>query len=209
MYVSKTPAVVKALYSSLVWNMPRNTNSVYLTFDDGPHPEITVEALTQLERYKAKGTFFCIGNNIEKFPHVFRQVAEKGHTIGNHTFNHVNGWKTNNREYYRNVLKCQALTNTKLFRPPYGKITREQTRVVSKRFDIIMWDVLAGDFDLRIGKEKCLDNVIKGIKPGSIVVMHDSEKAAEKMLYTLPRALDFIAEKGWKCEPLGDISNEI
>ncbi|HYG50590.1 MAG TPA: polysaccharide deacetylase family protein [Flavobacteriales bacterium] len=202
MYVSKTPAVVKALYSSLVWNMPRHTNNVYLTFDDGPHPQITADVLTQLEQYNAKASFFCIGNNILKFPEVFKQVAAKGHAIGNHTFNHVNGWKTANRDYYRNILKCQELMQTKLFRPPYGKITREQTRVVSTRFDIIMWDVLAGDFDLRVNGEKCLDNVIKNIRPGSIVVFHDSEKAAEKMLYALPRVLEFIAEKKWNCAPL-------
>lgn len=198
MYVSKTPAVVKALYSSLVWNMPRDTNRVYLTFDDGPHPQITAEVLTQLERYNAKATFFCIGDNVRKFPLMYDQLRQKGHTIGNHTFNHLNGWKTTDFTYLRNTLLCQQLTHTHLFRPPYGRISRPQANALGKRFRIIMWDVLSADFDQSISPEKCLENVIMHVQPGSIVVFHDSEKAAERMLYALPRTLDYISDKGWE-----------
>jgi len=198
MYVSKTPAVVKALYSSLVWNMPRNTNRVYLSFDDGPHPQITDEVLTQLDRFKAKASFFCIGDNIRKFPAMFEKVKTGGHTIGNHTYNHVNGWKTPDFTYLRNALMCQALTGTHLFRPPYGRISRPQASALGKKFKIIMWDVLSADFDQNISPQKCLENVISNVQPGSIVVFHDSEKAAERMLYALPRVLEYISEKGWE-----------
>jgi len=202
MYVSKTPAVVKALYSSLVWNMPRNTNHVYLTFDDGPHPQITQEVLTHLDSFNAKASFFCIGKNIVANPGIFENLKSAGHSIGNHTYEHENGWKTANEIYFDSVNKCQQYTNTDLFRPPYGKITRYQSKQLIPNYKIIMWDVLSGDFDLSITQEKCFDNVIKNIQPGSIVVFHDSEKAAEKMLYALPKVLDFIREKGWMCKGL-------
>jgi len=201
MYVSKTPAVVKALYSSLVWNMPRTENKVYLTFDDGPHPHITEEVLTQLEYFQARATFFCIGDNIRKFPSVFERLKQKGHAIGNHTYNHLNGWKTPDFTYFRNALQCQALTQTGLFRPPYGRISRSQASALGKRFRVIMWDVLSADFDREITPEKCLANVTANIQPGSIVVFHDSEKAADRTLYALPRVLELIREKGW--EPCG------
>lgn len=202
MYVPKTPAVVKALYSSLCWNMDRNSNKVYLTFDDGPHPQITREVLTLLAAYKAKASFFCIGDNIRKFPEVFEEVKQQGHVIGNHTYNHLNGWKTSQYVYLHNTLKCQALTQTPLFRPPYGRISRQQATALGKKFRIIMWDVLSADFDQEITKEKCLENVIKNIEPGSIVVFHDSEKAAANMLYALPKVLDFISEKNWEMSGL-------
>lgn len=202
MYVPKTPAVVKALYSSLVWNMPRNQNKVYLTFDDGPHPQITEEVLKQLDYFDAKATFFCIGNNVEKFETVFESIKAGGHSIGNHTYNHLNGWKTADFTYLRNTLLCQAFTQTQLFRPPYGRISRSQARALGARFRIIMWDVLSADFDTEISKEKCLDNVLKNIQPGSIVVFHDSEKAAERMLYALPHTLAYVKEKGWEMQGL-------
>lgn len=202
MYVSKTPAVVKALYSSLVWNMPRNTNQVYLTFDDGPHPQITQQVLTQLDTFKAKASFFCIGKNIVANPAVFERLKSAGHSIGNHTFEHENGWKTNNEIYFDSIKKCQEYTNTNLFRPPYGKITRYQSKQLIPNYKIIMWDVLSADFDKTITKEKCLDNVMKNIQPGAIIVFHDSEKAAEKMLYALPKVLDFIKENEWICKGL-------
>lgn len=202
MYVSKTPAVVKALYSSLVWNMPRDKNTVYLTFDDGPHPQITEEVLTQLDQFDARATFFCIGDNVRKFPAMFDKVKANGHTIGNHTYNHLNGWKTNQYTYLKNTLMCQALTHAQFFRPPYGRISRQQAHTLGKRFRIVMWDVLSADFDQSISREKCLNNVLSNIQPGSIVVFHDSEKAAERMLYVLPKTLEYIREKGWKMEAL-------
>ncbi len=202
MYISKTPTIVKAIYSSLVWNMPRDSNNVYLTFDDGPHPQITPQVLTQLDKYKAKASFFCIGKNIVPNRPLFDKLISIGHSVGNHTYKHENGWKTENKEYYASISSCQELTQSNLFRPPYGKITKQQASTLNKKYKIIMWDVLSGDFDSKTSKEKCLNNVIKNIQPGSIVVFHDSEKAAEKMLYALPRVLEFICEKKWVCKSL-------
>jgi peptidoglycan/xylan/chitin deacetylase (PgdA/CDA1 family) len=202
MYVTKTPAVVKALYRSLVWNMPRTTNTIYLTFDDGPHPEITEEVLTLLNRYNAKASFFCVGENVAKYQKTFDALLEHGHAVGNHTYNHLNGWQTEDKIYFENVEQCQNYTKSNLFRPPYGKITRSQTRHINQTHRIIMWDVLSADFDKTITPEKCLDNVIKNLQPGSIVVFHDSEKAYNNMMYALKGSLNYIAEKGWECKTL-------
>lgn len=202
MYVSKTPAVVKALYGSLVWNMPSDTKKVYITFDDGPHPQITPEVLTILESYNAKATFFCIGKNISQNRILFEELSLRGHAVGNHTYDHLNGWKTDDYAYFRNVIKCQHFTKTNLFRPPYGRISRSQSQVIGKKFKIIMWDVLSADFDKTITRDKCCDNVLKNTGAGSVVVFHDSEKAADKMLYALPRLLDLCHEKGLECVAL-------
>jgi peptidoglycan/xylan/chitin deacetylase (PgdA/CDA1 family) len=202
MYAVKTPALVKALYSDFIWNLNRKENSVYLTFDDGPHPQITLEVLNLLAEANAKGTFFCVGANIEKYPETYNRVLAEGHSVGNHTYDHMNGWKNSNAAYYRSILKCKNYTNSKLFRPPHGKITRTQAKAVKKKFDIVMWDVLSADFDKSVPKEKCFENVVRNIKPGSIVIFHDSEKSSEKMLYTLPKVLAFIAEKNWNLKAI-------
>lgn len=202
MYITKTPAVVKALYSSLVWNMPRDKDNVYLTFDDGPHEHITDQVLTHLKSYNAKASFFCVGKNILENPSIFKRIKDEGHSVGNHSYNHENGWETSNHAYYKSLLKCQELTKTNLFRPPYGKITKHQSKIIHKRFQIIMWDVLSGDFDNAISKEKCLDNVLDNIQAGSIVVFHDSEKAGERMLFALPMVLEYIKCKNFTCKGL-------
>ncbi|MFI5205291.1 MAG: polysaccharide deacetylase family protein [Flavobacteriales bacterium] len=202
MYTVKTPLLVKALYADLTWNFSRKTNDVFLTFDDGPHPQITGEVISHLAKANAKATFFCVGANIEKHPGTFQQLLAENHSVGNHTYDHMNGWKNSNRQYFRSIVKCKKLVSTSLFRPPHGKITRAQARMVRKKFNIIMWDVLSADFDKTVSKEKCVDNVIKNIQPGSVVVFHDSEKAAEKMLYALPRVLDYIQEKKWNMKEI-------
>lgn len=196
------------LFPKMVWEIKGTGKTVYLTFDDGPIPEVTEWVLAELKKYNAKATFFCIGDNIRKNPSVFKQLAADGHSVGNHTFNHLNGWKTTLSEYLNNVELCEkqlqehfAINLTKkLFRPPYGKIALAQARHLRKRgFKIIMWDIIAFDFDREVSKEKCLDNVIQNIKPGSIVVFHDSIKASENMKYALPRTLRFLNDNGYKC----------
>ena len=207
----KTNKLIKVLFSNYVWSISSNERKVYLTFDDGPTPEITAWVLEQLKQYNAKATFFCIGNNIEKHPEIFKKVIADGHCIGNHTFNHVKGWKTSNQIYLDEVNSCEksiqnfSVNNpkTKLFRPPYGKIKPSQSKVLRKNgYKIIMWDVLSIDFDPTITPQKCLRNVTKNIDNGSIIVFHDSTKAFPNLEYALPKTLNFLKNKGFVCEKL-------
>lgn len=205
----KTNPIIKSIFSNYVWNIPNNEKKVFLTFDDGPTPEITEWVLAQLKKYNFKATFFCIGNNIEKHPELFSQLITEGHTIGNHTFNHVKGWNTTNKTYVREVEKCELLIQkwlianhqSKLFRPPYGKIKPLQSRKLRKLgYKIIMWDVLSADYKQTITKEKCLENVVKNVESGSIIVFHDSVKAFSNLEFVLPKTLQFLSENGYQCE---------
>lgn len=205
MYLIKTPFWLRALYPSLTWRKSSTHKKLYLTFDDGPIPIVTPFVLKMLSEFNAKATFFCIGDNIKKHPDVFEQVKAAGHTIGNHTFNHLNGWKTYDEEYLKNILKCQELTDTLYFRPPHGRIKYSQIgkiRRILPDMNIIMWDVLSGDFDRDLAPEQCFNNVIKHTQAGAIVVFHDSLKAFDRLEYTLPRALKYWHEKGYTFESL-------
>ncbi|HKJ07396.1 MAG TPA: polysaccharide deacetylase family protein [Flavobacteriaceae bacterium] len=206
-YFVKTPYFIKLLLYKYVWHMPKKHNAIYLTFDDGPTPTITPWVLDQLKKYNAKATFFCIGKNIEKYPEIFKQIIAEGHTIGNHTYNHVNATK-NTKEVYLNSIKKtekilykhlgeENISNTKLFRPPYGVLNFKQANSILKLgYKIIMWDVLSADFDKNAPKEKCLNNVIKNTESGSIIVFHDSDKSADKLKFILPKVLDYYSFKG-------------
>jgi len=205
MYLIKTPFWLRWLYPGLVWRKISAKPVIYLTFDDGPIPEVTPFVLSVLERYDAKATFFCIGDNIRKHPGIFQKLIEGGHAIGNHTFNHLKGWKTKDEVYLENFKLCDNLTKSKLFRPPYGRIKRSQVSKLKDEFSglqIVMWDVLSGDFDLNLSPDKCLKNVLKATEAGSIVVFHDSLKACERLEYVLPRALEFWKKKGYSFEAL-------
>lgn len=209
-YFTKTPRILKLLFSRYTWCFASNKKEIYLTFDDGPIPEVTEFVLSQLKKHNAKATFFCIGDNIKKHPTIFHQIINDGHSVGNHTFNHLNGWKTNNASYIENTELCEniilnqfkkpeKLKVVKLFRPPYGKLKKSQSiQLIKKRYKIIMWDVLSADFDTSITKEKCLKNVLKNTKNGSIIVFHDSIKASEKLYYTLPKVLEEFTKKGYR-----------
>ena len=205
----KTHWTIKKLFSNYVWDIPNMENKVYLTFDDGPTPEITQWTLNQLKNYNAKATFFCIGDNIRKYPEVFKEVVKEGHSIGNHTFNHLNGWKTNTQNYIENAKLFEkeygklSTETCKLFRPPYGKITPSQSKILRKMgYKIIMWDVLSVDFDVTITPEQCLENVLQNVKSGSIIVFHDSVKAFANLEYALPKTLEFLQQKGFVCAKL-------
>ena len=195
---SKTPLVVKKIFPNYVWDIPSSEKEIYLTFDDGPTPNITNWTLGVLKQYKAKATFFCVGDNIEKHPDIFQDIMNHGHAIGNHTQNHVKGWKTTTKTYLDNLEYASKLMSTKLFRPPYGQITPKQSRKIIKLgYHIIMWNVLSLDWDNTVSKETCLDNVINNTKPGSIVVFHDSIKASINMQYALPKVLEHFSKKGY------------
>jgi len=211
-YFPRTPAIFMRFFSNYTWRFSLNKKEIYLTFDDGPTPEITNFVLDQLQKHSAKATFFCIGKNIKTHPEIFHQIISDGHSVGNHTNNHLNGWKNNNATFLENTLECEnvisstvenfrnskfKIQNSKLFRPPYGKIKKRQAKELRKNnYKIIMWSVLSADFDTTISKEKCLDNVLKNTKNGSIIVFHDSIKAAEKLRFTLPKVLEYYAKKG-------------
>lgn len=202
MKVYNSPKLVQRLLSRFTWKIPGEEKVIYLTFDDGPHHDITIWVLEQLELYNAKGTFFCIGKNIEKNPDVFNEITKKGHTIGNHTYSHVNGWKTPFKKYMRDVFKCNNHCNTNLFRPPYGKIDLNQgAALLRKGYKIIMWSVLTYDYDVKLNREESLQN-IKNSSPGNIIVFHDSQKAKENLQYLLPKTLAHFNNKGWQFKAL-------
>ena len=206
-YWIKTNRLIKLIFSNYVWEIPTVEKKVYLTFDDGPTPEITAWVLNQLKEFNAKATFFCIGDNIQNYPEIFESIILNGHAIGNHTFSHWNGWKTKTSDYVENILLCNeairqlTTVNRKLFRPPYGKIKNLQAKILlDKGYKIIMWDVLSADFDNQISPENCLKNVIKNTQPGSIIVFHDSVKSFKNLAYTLPKFLTFLKQNNYVCE---------
>lgn len=210
-YWIKTNWLIKRIFSKYLWDLPTSENVVYLTFDDGPTPEITTWTLAQLKNYDAKATFFCIGDNIEKHPTIFQTILNEGHAIGNHTFNHLKGWETINAVYLENFERCSLAISrfeigeqsAKLFRPPYGKIRKHQAKKIRELgYKIIMWDVLSADFDAAITPEKCLENVVKNIKRGSIIVFHDSVKSFQNLEYVLPKTLAFLRDNGFRCEAI-------
>jgi len=202
MYLVKTPAILKPLAKDFVWKIDTSKKIIYLTFDDGPTPEVTEKVLSILKEYNAKATFFCLGKNVEQHPELYLEVLNARHTTGSHSYSHKDGWKTNNYSYIKDALRGNQKINSTLFRPPYGHITLSQTSSLKKRFKLIMWDVISGDFDKTISAEKCLQNVINNTEAGSIVVFHDSVKAAEKMLQVLPQVLKHYGDLGFKFEAL-------
>lgn len=204
----KTPFFLPLLYPSLTWKMDAHDRSLYLTFDDGPVSGPTEFVLDTLARASVKGTFFCIGDNIRKYPQIFRRLAAEGHAVGNHTMNHLNGWKTPETEYLTNVREFDALVlregygqTIRLFRPPYGRITRGQIRMLGD-YRIIMWDVLSQDYDRTLSADKCLRRTLRACSPGSIVVFHDSYKAQRNMEFVLPRLIDHLGDRGYKFRTL-------
>lgn len=204
-YLIKTPILLKAIYNRCVWHVNEHANSVYITFDDGPHPTITPWVLAELKKYNAKATFFCIGKNVEAYPDIYQQIIAEGHQVGNHTHNHLNGWKVSNTSYFNNIKKAKTFIQSSLFRPPYGRITLMQAKGIQRLFpgtQIVMWDVLSGDFDTAISPQDCLENVIKTSTTGSIIVFHDSEKAYPRLVYTLPAYLKYCQQRGWKMKKL-------
>jgi peptidoglycan/xylan/chitin deacetylase (PgdA/CDA1 family) len=203
--IHRTPFILPLLYPSLEWRIPTQEKELYLTFDDGPVPGPTEFVLDALAVASARATFFCIGDNVRRHPQIFNRVRDAGHAIGNHTYHHLNGWKTGTDAYLENIRACSdalapvenAAAPTRLFRPPYGRITRHQIRRLQSEYRIIMWDVLSVDYDRTLAAEACLRNTIRAVRPGSIIVFHDSLKAEKNMTYTLPRLLEHFSAQGF------------
>ena len=204
MYLVKTPRFIQNLFPNFTWEIPTNSKEIFLTFDDGPIPEVTPWVLDLLAQYDAKATFFCVGENVKKYPEIFNMVKDAGHSVGNHTFNHLNGWASENIPYFHNIRHCAHLVNSSLFRPPYGRLRPKQIQFLQRHYRIIMWDVLSGDFDPNISETQCYNNVIKYSRPGSIIVFHDSLKAEQKLKYVLPKVLEHYATQGYRFEKLND-----
>jgi len=202
-YFVKTPWLIRTIYSFYTWRIPTTEKNLFLSFDDGPHPEATVFVLNELKKFEALATFFCIGKNVLAWPEVYKRILDEGHSVGNHTQNHLNGWKTPNDVYMKDIAEAANHIDSNLFRPPYGRISLFQAKnlraaMKGRKAKVIMWDVLSADFDSGITNEDCLQNVVFHSKPGSIIVMHDSEKCFEKLKYCLPRILHHFTEKGFK-----------
>lgn len=204
-YLVKTPRLVQRFFHNYSWRIKTTKKEIYLTFDDGPVPDFTPWVLETLESYAAKATFFCVGENIKKYPHIYQQIKDGGHSIGNHTFNHLQGWKTPTNKYIKNILKAESYLGDegvkktkKLFRPPHGRIRPVQAKILRKKgYKIIMWDVLSGDFDQSLSKEQCLEHTLKHIKNGSIVVFHDSDKSFKNLDFVLPKVLEHFTQEGY------------
>lgn len=210
-YFVKTPWLLKQLYPRCTWHIATTDKVIYLTFDDGPHPIATPFVLDTLQQYQAKATFFCIGKNVVEQPAIYRRILDEGHRTANHTHNHLNGWEVKNDRYINNILEAAQHIDSNLFRPPYGKITQFQAKILTdtaaykssdRSFKVIMWDVLSGDFDTKLTAENCSLNVINKTKPGSIIVFHDSEKAFPRMQKALADTLRYFSEKGYRFEAI-------
>ena len=205
LYFVKTPKWLKKLFPVRVWEMDKSEKKIFLTFDDGPHPQYTPFVLDELKKYNAKATFFCIGNNVLKYPEVYNRIIGEGHQVGNHTFNHLNGKNTDDKTYVEDVFQASKYIDSNLFRPPYGRLKSFQAKLLtglSKPYKIIMWTVLSGDFDIKITAQRCTENVLFKTGNGSIVVFHDSEKAAERMTIALPAMLKSFSAKGFLFEKI-------
>jgi len=195
LFHEKTPSWLKLVFPGFTWDLTSTSKSVFLTFDDGPVYGVTDKALDLLKKYNAKATFFCIGSNVKKNPELFNRIIEEGHDVGNHTFNHLKGWTTGNDKYIHDVEKADKYIQSKLFRPPFGKISPLQAQKLKKNYQIILWDIMSFDYDQDITPEQCASNVIRNIEPGSIVTFHDSIQASTNMLYALEETLKFCNNK--------------
>lgn len=207
----KTPAIIKFLFNKCDWRIPTHEKVIYPTFDDGPQPGLTEFILETLKTFQAKGTFFCVGENIKRYPKLATKIIEEGHVIGNHTFNHLSGWKTNDRTYFENidlfeetVRQCEPpLSPAPLFRPPYGQVSGRQSKELKKRgYRIVMWDVLSYDFVKNLNKQYALTRIKRASQPGTIVLFHDNYKAEHNIRYLLPNYLNYFAELNYRFSAL-------
>jgi peptidoglycan-N-acetylglucosamine deacetylase len=195
---------IKKLYPDLIWDKKGNGKKLYLTFDDGPTPEITDRVLEILDQFNARATFFCLGRNVEHYPAIYQRILAKNHAVGNHTYSHLKGWKTRHKEYFQDIELANHFIHSDLFRPPYGQIRSTQIRQLKNRYKIIMWEVMSHDYENRISKDHSLKAVLRYSQEGSIVVFHDSFKAADKAFYILPRVLEEFAGKGYTFEAIDE-----
>lgn len=202
MLLSYPPSFIKKIYPSLTWKVNTKNKEIFLTFDDGPIPEVTSSVLELLSKFDAKASFFCLGKNIQNNPELFRKIIAEGHSIGNHTYNHKNGWKNTTAEFLQDVSSFEQVYKSKLFRPPYGRMKTSQIKMLKNRYNIIMWSVLSQDYDDTISPEKCARIACSKWENGSIIVFHDSIKAKINMLFALEKVLEKARKEGWVCSSI-------
>lgn len=200
MYLVKTPRLIQKLFPNFHWKAPSPASAptIYLTFDDGPIPQVTPWVIEQLAAFEAKATFFCVGNNVRRYPKLIGETLAAGHTVGNHTMHHLDGWQSENLPYFHDVRHCAIQVKSSLFRPPYGRLKVSQAQFLQRHYEVVMWDVLSGDFDPELTAEDCFQNVVRNAGPGSIVVFHDSLKAERNVRDILPRVLAHYAALGYR-----------
>lgn len=207
MFIEQPPFIYRSLFSGALWRIPdnsRDAKTIYLTFDDGPIPQITEWVLDLLDQYNIKATFFCVGDNVRKYPQIYQQILDRGHKTGNHTFNHLQGLKTKTIDYLKNVEKAAELIESELFRPPHGHIKLSQFYKLKKRYQIVLWDVVSRDYSSKQTPEQVFNNVKKYARDGSIIVFHDSIKAEKNMKYALPISIEWLLEQGYVFKTLGN-----
>lgn len=198
-YSVKTPSILKIIFPDVLWSIYSDKPTLYLSFDDGPETENTEWILENLANFEAKATFFCLGKQLEKKPDLYDKILAEGHICGNHTFNHLNGWNCSTKNYLEDIERCSEFIDSKLFRPPYGKLTYNQYKSLKKLgFKIVLWDIMPGDFDSTLQKEKCLSNILRFTKNGSIIVLHENNNSQKNLRYVLPRLLEHYTEKGFR-----------
>jgi len=194
----RPPQLLRSFYKGSLWRMDKAQAVIYLTFDDGPITELTPWVLDVLKQYQVKATFFCVGENISKNPDIFERIKSEGHQVGNHTYNHIKGWKVTKTQYLENIEKCQLLTKTNLFRPPYGRIKKSQFKTLLMDYQVVFWDVLSYDYDGLMTPKKCLDNSISYTRNGSIIVFHDNVKAQKNLKFALPHYIEHFLKLNYK-----------
>lgn len=205
MYWNRVPNLMRKMLPKGLWEISQEeTNpAVYLTFDDGPHPEITPFVLEELKKYQALATFFCLGKNVQEHPEVYQKIIEEGHSIGNHTYDHPNSFKVEAEAYMANVVQASQFIDSNMFRPPYGRLSRKAGKLLHQNnYQIIYWSLLSADFDIKLSPQKCLEQLVFNVQPGDIIVFHDSEKALPRLSFALPRLLQFLADKNWAAKAL-------
>ena len=196
----QVPQFIRWFFPGTIWRLATVPPTIYITFDDGPVPEVTPQVLEILDKYQVKATFFCVGENVARYPALFDQVLARGHAVGNHSYNHLRGTKTSTQSYVENFEKAHALIKSPLMRPPYGRITPAQRRILSQKYKIVMWDYITYDFDARYNAQSIMRDIKKYSRNGSIVIFHDSIKASKNMLEVLPQAIEYWQSQGYKLE---------
>jgi len=201
-FIVHPPPFITKYLNNYTWRIKTVEKKLYLTFDDGPIPFLTEKILDILNEFQAKATFFCVGDNVRKYPDIYQKILDAGHTTGNHTFSHLNGWKTPVNEYLDDTKKAEKYIDSHLFRPPHGKIKTAQQEVIRKKYDIILWDILTLDYDQSITKQQCFRNIKHFARPGSVIVFHDNYKAERNMLYSLRKTLEYYGSLGYSFEKI-------